>query len=425
MFRRHFPPPILAAGLLFSMFPRPAFAREPACSSVVTRSSISPCAVAASVDVRVGAVDKEVTAARALAARPWLPSNPVISASIATRRTDESPRATNWYATLAQEVELGGQRSARLSSAEADRSASSERFIGARRAAAAAAWKAYFAALASSEEVALATRMEALTAKVAETTQAFADRGAIAGLDADLADAVASRARQARIGAEGRVKASRAVLASLLAVPAESLEVQGELEPLRDVLAKARARGDAPRPELAALEWQAKASEARSRVFERQRIPNLTVSGFVQNDGFNEHVIGLGVALPIPLPGPVGRTFAGEIAEAQASARYARADAVRLGVTLRRETAVALAEYEARVAERDAISAEKFARLETTLTSLADEVKAGRMSPRDAFLAQQALIDLLQSRVTARRLACEASVELARVAGLPLEEGEP
>ena len=418
-------PFLLLVGLVVPALPALGHAAGVSCSSLVTRASVGPCAALVSPDVRLGAVDQEIAAARGLAAKTWLPSNPVISAAVATRSNDVNPRATNWYATLAQEIEIGGQRGARVVSADAERSASGQRLVAARRAAAVAAWKAYFAVLASTEELGLATRLEGLTAKVAETTQAFADRGAVAGIDADLSDAVASRARQARIAAEGRRSSSRAVLASLLAVPVGELRVEGELEPLRDVAVKARRAEGAPRPELLALQEQAKVFEARSRVFERQRVPNLILSGFIQNDGYNERVIGLGVALPIPLPGPVGRTYAGEIAEAHASARYALADAGRLRAVLGRETAVALAEYDARVAERDAIPREKFARIEATLTSLADQISAGRLAPRDAFLAQQALIDLLQSQVTARRLACEASVEVARASGLTLEEGEP
>jgi cobalt-zinc-cadmium efflux system outer membrane protein len=267
--------------------------------------------------------------------------------------------------------------------------------------------------------------MEALATSIAEATQSFADRGVIPGLDADLADITASRARQARITAEGRVATSRAVLASLLAISTESLVVEGELEPLRDVDAKARHAGDPQRPELQALEWEARSFEAKSRMYERQRIPSLTLSGFVQNDGFNERVLGVGLSFPIPLPSPVGRTYAGEISESRASARAVRAEVANAQSVLRRETVVALAELEARVGERDAITPDKYTRAETTLTTLSNEVKAGRISARDAFVAQQTLIDVLQGRVRARHAACLASVEVARTASLPLEDGEP
>ncbi len=412
-----------ALGLIVSASMGEASAQPGGCASVVTRATVARCAVEASPTVVVASVDREVAAARWQAARQWLPSNPVLSGSVARRNNGVEPTVTNWSATLSQELEVGGQRAARLAGADAERTASSQRVAGATRAAAVAAWRAYFEVLAARDEVVLARRLEALSAAIADATQAMADRGAIAGLDADLADAAASRARQARLSAEGRLAASRAVLASLLALPADTLQVEGELEPLRDVSPRAEAADRLPRPELGALEWQARAYEARSQLFARQRIPNLTLSGFAQNDGYSEHVYGIGLSLPIPLPFPVGRTYAGEIAEARAGARFVRADATRLQTEIRRDLAVARAEHDARVAERDAIAPAKYTRAETTLAALAAEVKAGKLAPRDAFVAQQTLIEFLQGRVATRRAVALASVELARAAGLPLEEG--
>lgn len=410
--------------LLVGCVSNPAHAEEPPCSTVVTRASVSRCAVTASATVRVAAAEREVATARWQAARPWLPSNPVVAGSVARRDNGVDLRDTNWYLTLAQEIEVGGQRAARLASADAERTASALRLTGTVRAAAVAAWKAYFEVLAARDEVVLARRLEELSSAIAATTQAMADAGAIAGLDADLADASAMRVRQTRLAAEGRLVAARSALASLLAVPAETLQVEGELEPLHDVTVRAQQVSEQPRPELSALAAQARAFEARSRLLTRQRIPNLTLSGFAQNDGFHERVYGLGLSIPLPLPFPIGRTYTGEIAEAKASVRQVQAEAGRIGVEIRRDLAVARSDYDTRVAERDAIAPAKYTRAEATLSTLAAEVRAGKIAPRDAFVAQQTLIELLQGRVVARRAVALASVELARAAGVPLEEGE-
>lgn len=387
----------------------------------VKRATLARCAIDASPVVRLGAAERDLAGTRVRVASPWLPSNPVLGLSAATRRNDTDPRATNWYASLSQELEIGGQRAARVAGAEADVAATQQRGIASRRAVALVAWRAYFDALAARDELALARRLEILTRAVADTTQAFADRGAIAGLDADLADAVAARAKQGRVGAEGRAATAKAVLASLLAVPVERVEIDGELVPLHDVVERARRAGAAERPELRALEWEARAHDARSRLYERQRIPNPTVSAFLQNDGFNERVFGLGLSLPLP----IGRTYAGEIAEARASARVARSESARVHAEMARDLAATLGELDTRVAERDAISDDKYTRAEATLTALATEVQAGKIAPRDAFLAQQTLIELLQGRVAAKRLVCLASLDVARAAGLMPEGGEP
>ncbi len=399
----------------------PVQAQESRCS-LVTRTSLSRCVLEASPQVRSASVEREVFSARLRAASPWLPSNPVLSLSLGTRRNEADPRATNWYATLSQEFEIGGQRSARRASAEADMAASGQRLQIVRRTAVVAAWRAYFDVLAAQEEVALARRLETLSATIAGATQIMAERGTVAGLDADLADVGAARTKQTRLAAEGRLNSARATLASLLAQPVEQLQVTGELVPLHDVVARAHRASEAQRPELGVLEWEARSFDSRARLFERQRIPNLTLSAFAQNDGFNERVLGLGLAMPLPLPFPLGRTYGGEIAEARASARLARAEVTRVQTDLRREVSLALVEYESRVAEGDVLSAEKYARAEATLVTLAAEIKAGKLAPRDAFVAQQTLTELLLGRVHARRAVCLASIELARAAGLSLEE---
>ena len=70
-------------------------------------------------------------------------------------------------------------------------------------------------------------------------------------------------------------------------------------------------------------------------------------------------------------------------------------------------------------------SAERLRRAEEAIASIAGELEAHRLPLRDALIMQQGLVELLQAHVEARRLLCLASVELARVSGLPLERGTP
>ena len=55
--------------------------------------------------------------------------------------------------------------------------------------------------------------------------------------------------------------------------------------------------------------------------------------------------------------------------------------------------------------------------------ALAQEIEAGRLTVRDAVVAQQALIELLSASVAARRALCIASVDLAKALGVSLEGG--
>jgi cobalt-zinc-cadmium efflux system outer membrane protein len=64
---------------------------------------------------------------------------------------------------------------------------------------------------------------------------------------------------------------------------------------------------------------------------------------------------------------------------------------------------------------------EKLARAEAAIGAITRELEARRLSVRDALIAQQALVDMLQAGLEAKLRLCLASVEAARAAGLPLE----
>ena len=69
------------------------------------------------------------------------------------------------------------------------------------------------------------------------------------------------------------------------------------------------------------------------------------------------------------------------------------------------------------------LTPEMIERAERSLTDLSDAVDSGRLSVRDALIAEQALIELLQTNLSERLELCLASVRLARALGRPLEAG--
>lgn len=399
------------------------------CSGTVSRANLVRCAIDASLTSRAERQVGEALHGRRLAASPLLPSNPVVAFS-AGARTIPGETATNWYVTLSQEVEIAGQRGARVRVAEADLRAQAALVELADRETAVRAWRAYFGTIAAREELRVAERLDQTFQGAVTATRAAATQGVLAGVEADITDAMAVRLRQARLSAERSVlTATASLMVQLGRAPATGgFQVEGELEPLDGVdrLEGTLVRdAERSRPELQAAEAQRKALEATTDIFRRARIPNVTVSAFAQNDGFNERVFGLGLALPIPLPEPVGRTYAGEIAETEALARRSSTMQERLRRDIRLEVTTALHFYQAAKAERNLYTAERVTRAEQTLISLSREIEAGRLGVRDAFVSQQALIELLHASLDARLALCLASVELARATGFPLERGTP
>ena len=266
-------------------------------------------------------------------------------------------------------------------------------------------------------------RLEALSKRVWEVARASAERGALPGVEADLAEAAYVRVARRRIDTERAGHEARSELAVLVGLaPDQDVAVVGALSPLSDV-ERAKAAGRVELPDAAAFEAEGRAFSARARAERRSRVPSPTVSVFAQRDGFDENVLGVGLAFPLPLPEPLGRMHAGEIAESEALARRARLLAAesrrKSGGELRR----ALAAYEAAREATLLYTRARLERSEATLASLAGQVEAGRISTRDAVVVEEPLFDLLLGAVEARRLLCVASADVARAAGIPLEDG--
>ena len=398
---------------------------QTACTAV-SRADVVDCVLRGSLAVRAETQTAEALDGRRLAQSPLLPTNPVLSLTGA-RRNGDGGTVTNWSATLEQQLEIAGQRSARRRAAELGYVAQEHRIAATRRETAALAWLAYFDALAAAEELRLTTRVAGVSTQVATVARAMADRGVLSPVEADVADAARVSIDQSQLAAERRSRTSQLALAVLLGADSVGgVAVTGELEPLRGAEEEARAAAGhdaSERPEIQALDAERRAHEATASAYRRSRIPNVTVSAFAQNDGFNERVFGLGVSVPIPVPQPVGHLFNGEIAEANALARRAGTEAERSRRQARGALFAALAEFDTRRRERDAFTPERLARAQQGIEAIAREIEAGRLPLRDALVSEQALIGLLRAAVEARHALCVASVELARAAGLPLERG--
>lgn len=395
------------------------------CGTTISRTNVVRCALNASLSVRAEQKTVDALQGRRTASGLILPSNPVLTLSGGRRSVSGAvPDATNWYATLSQEIELAGQRASRLRAADAALAAQEKRVLLTKRETAVLAWSAFFEALAAREQQRLTERLLQTSQRMGVVARARAEKGVGASLDADLADAATLRLLQIKLAADRSVAASNAHLTFLLGRDPSSavVGVEGELTPLSG-LPDARSASLGERPEVQVVDAERRAMLSRAEAFRRSRVPNPTVSVFMQNDGFNERVLGLGVAVPIPLPAPVGRTYAGEIAETDALAERAQIDRTRVERELRLEIADATATYTAHRLAAEAMTPERMRRAEDSLRDLQVEIEAGRLGVRESLVAQQTLIELLQTNIAQRRALCLASVDLARALGVPLEGG--
>lgn len=398
------------------------------CSTTIGRDNLVLCALRASLAADAQSHEVEASRAQETAVSPWLPSNPVLSATIGRRSIPGGVRTTNWYASLSQEVEVAGQRGARKRAAQAQVSAEVARLRLSQRAVAIEAWSRYFEALAAHEELALTTRLVAAARELSNVVSAKALQGLLAPVDADVTEAVLARDLQAQFAAERHELAANSALASLLGADPSlrTTAATGELRPLDvDRLAGLLPTAPIQRLERVVAEAERQSMQGRAEAYRRLRVPNPTLSVFVEDDGFNERVFGAGLSIPIPLPGNLGRTYLGEIAESEALAVKATSERELVSRAVRLEVVSALHAYESRQREVSVLTPEKARRAGQTLEDLRTQVEAGRLPVRDAIVAQQSLVEFLRAELSARLELCLASVALARAVGFPLERQLP
>ena len=130
-----------------------------ACLRLADTNDVVRCALAASPEVREARAHFDAAAARRATARVLLPSNPTLVGTVSNRRRPPPEQASvlNWSVAVSQEVELGGQRGARIEQANAAADAQARRVKVAEQEVAAGALTAYYEALASQDTLRFAT----------------------------------------------------------------------------------------------------------------------------------------------------------------------------------------------------------------------------------------------------------------------------
>ncbi len=420
-------PTKIAVGVLAlafaSVWDGPSGAQEAnPCAEHVDQSNVVGCALRASVVVYEEERGLDAMRARRRSASLLLPSNPVVAIDVGRRTSSVEPDSVDWRVALSQELEIGGQRGARIDVAEGEGEAQRGRVQAAQREVAGAALSAYFDALAAQQEKRLADRLVELATALTTLAQARSEIGLSSAVDAEIAGAAAVRLQQGRFAADRRVYATATAMAALVGLDpaAGPARVVGELSAppaaetdTTDLVGVALAR----RADIAVADAERRAQAHRAEMYRRLRFPNPTVSLFAQSDRYNERAVGVGLAFPIPLPTPIGRRYVGEIAEAEALTQRAAGEVERIRRSVRVEVLVAANAVASRQIEVSAFDSERIRRADDALSAIARELQARRLSVRDALLAEQALVEFLQANLEARRQLCLASVELARVSG--------
>lgn len=405
----------------FTCLPVAASAAAP-CEALRTGADVVRCALESNAEVIRQRQEAEAIGARRLVAGPVLPSLPVLSVQ-GGGRWAAPQKAINAYATLAQEFEIGGQRKGRLDEVDAQVAAQIRKVGVTENEIAAEAMRAYVALVAAKEGRQLADRMRDIGDELATFARGRSQQSLLSEVDAHLLLAEAVQLQRLVPAADRQLSSAAVDLQLVLGLPT-AVQVEGEelpVLPLGDSTLDALvSRALLTRGDIGAAEEEARVVDAERARLERERLPNLTTSLNVGNDGFGELIAGVGLSFPLPvIPGGAGASKDGLIAVTRVRRQQADAnlEAVRRRVTA--EVTRSFHDYQSRRSEVALFEPATLTAARTDLQLLRKRVLTGDISVRDALLSQRSLIEFLRSFVESRIALAVASIELTRAAALP------
>lgn len=345
-----------------------------------------------SPELRLARADLAAARGRAMAARR-IPANPELEIRRGSR-TSGPTDSTDRGIELAQEFEIAGQRAKRIAAAEEEIAAAEASLVHRSRLVSSLVERAFVEALRAREFSRLAETDSALTDRFLDVTRRRFDAGAASQIDVNLAAATAGRARRAVARERAAELAARSLLAEAVGRSASDLPVPaGELalphQPrkvtLEDLVAAARGR----RADLEAFRAAERAANERVALARRERVPDITVRAFSEEEEGTDEIRGVALAWSLPL----FNRRRGELLEAEAERERAGAESALAERAAEREVVVAHAAREAATVAASELDESVVGRLDENLNLLERSYTAGKIGATDLLLLRRELVE--------------------------------
>ncbi len=400
--RKKFSAHLYGALLLLTWSVRPS-PGECETTEVLTMDRAIELALSRSLDLRGAEI--EVDGARgALAAARSLRNNPELSGGAGLRLADDGA-AFDASAGLSQTFALGRPRRHRIAAATAGLASIRDRAELLRHEVAIETSVAWIRTVTARLHVALARTAEGLTRDLHHFAEGRRDADAGTDLEVNLAVLEQAQARRLLAQAIRDEALARIDLLRAVSFPENSSfglpDVLPEARPVASTSDQLVDRALETRLDLAALGEGRAYADAEVRRARSEAVPDLSIEATYDLEAGSEHIVGLGLSIPLPL---FDRNQS-EIAEARARARLAElaVDAARLDIE--RHVRAAFAEYQAArdvaaLSEGDTVDGHV-----RNLDLLRASFEEGNVGLIEVLLVQRELI-------AARRDAIEAAADL-------------
>ena len=233
---------------------------------------------------------------RAVGAAVLLRDNPVVDGAAGSRFKADGDQSLEARLGVGQVFEVGGQRAARISGADANLASAQAAADNALRLALRAVAIGFYRGLHAAESLRLAREADAVAADTLRIAERRFENGDASRLDVGLAQAARARSTASVHDADATHEAALGALRALLDLPGdEPLALHGELaappvEPTRAI----------DRPDLRALEADIDAAQADERLGAASRWPDLGLGAEYERDENDDLALGrLSLTLPV------------------------------------------------------------------------------------------------------------------------------
>ncbi len=362
------------------------------------------------------AAEQEIQTARGrlTTARLISPFNPAVEAQGGPRRMPGEGNGTDVGVGLSMEVEVAGQRSARITEAERNLQKAEAGFQDFSRTFRAKLARAFYQGILARERLALQRRIEKLNGTLVDVTRTKFNAGDVSGLEVNLATVRYGQVRKETLDAERTLRQALAELKRLIGTDQTYLP-EGKLETSLPAVSDAAILQTAlaNRPDLLARRHELQRAEAEIALARRQIFPNPTLGVSFNREGSGDKTFLAGVSIPLP----VFNRRQGELEGLEARRIQARAELLALEKEIQKEATQALIHWETARQSAGLFQREVMEQVDENFRLIEAAYRERRIDLPQLLIMENNLITANQSYLEVLASVREAAIQIEEVTG--------
>ncbi|PJZ38941.1 channel protein TolC [Leptospira levettii] len=397
------------------------------CQNQNSMLELSICIVNRHPDFRIEEIKLKEISGRKKIASYYFPSNPTFSGYVANRKGDTAgaiigstlTTANNFQVMVNQEIYTNGKRELAIKIADEEFRAQVYRLESVKRSLEFEALKKLtrFRYLFLEKENSLSSLN--LVKELKKVSKARINEGLSPGIDESLSEAEEIRIFKIWNLSQRQYENAKSELEVLLGFPFELTQLNVFQWKLPNDLPKDKSElvkiAYQYRPEIFLTEKEIELALLRHNEVRKQKIPNVSLGAFAQNDGFNERVVGGMLTIPLI----VWRDYEGESIISSSKIDSSKELKESVSRNIKQEVLFALTNFITLAEEVKLYDENKLERAESDLNNLQEAIRFGKIKIIDAINQQRILLQTKLNYLSTKSEYEVSQIELIRVLGLP------